>query len=161
MEDKQNEGGLWQEMSLWEQCTWLHLILCQCPQRQLQRYLLPQNQLQVNAFYFYLVSFLIHLIHSVEWSLFLQSVVGTAWQRGRSISSLGILLELSRMGYIKTAIPVPAEEREFGKTAQVLVNMYLFDFRAHPLLYWRFDDIPMLETARGLTEHARARKLQS
>lgn len=65
------------------------------------------------------------------------------------------------MGYIKTAIPVPAEKREFGKTAQVLVNMYLFDFRAHPLLYWRFDDIPMLETARGLTEHARARKLQS
>lgn len=65
------------------------------------------------------------------------------------------------MGYIKTAIPVPEEKREFGKTAQVLANMYLFDFRAHPLLHWRFNDVPMLETAHSLTEHARAGKLQS
>lgn len=33
MEDKQKERELWQAMSLWEQWTWLHLTVCQCPPR--------------------------------------------------------------------------------------------------------------------------------
>lgn len=65
-------------------------------------------------------------------------------------------------GVHKTSYPSASrKERTFGKTAQVLVNMYLFDSRAHPLLYWRFNEILMLETAYGLTEDARAGKLHS
>lgn len=81
------------------------------------------------------MSFLTYLIQwsLIEWSLWLCQL----WElpvedRGRSTSWPGILLQTFQSGVHRNSyLSASRKERTFGKTAQVLVNMYVFDFRAH------------------------------